>query len=277
MPASASIQYFATSPAWKLVPQATMVTALADCQHRLGVGPKASGSTWSAPRRPSRVSAMARGCSKISFCMKCRYSPRSAESAATEDSRTGRSTGCPSAVPDGDAVAAQLGEVALLQKDEAIGDRQQGKDVRADEVLLEADADDQGAALARGDQPSRVVGVDDAEGVGPVEPARAAHGLGQRMARGELIVDGVHDDLGVGLRGEAWPAAILLGAQLLVVLDNAVVHDGAALAGEVRMGVLGGGLAVGRPAGVGNAEEPSMRVRLRASASFETLPRVRSR
>src|SRR2546429_5057390 len=44
------------------------------------------------------------------------------------------------------------------------------------------------------------------------------------------IVDAVGDDLGVGLGGEPVAAALEIGTQLLVVLDDAVVHDREAVA-----------------------------------------------
>src|SRR5262249_44095236 len=83
--------------------------------------------------------------------------------------------------------------------------------------------------------------------------------LGQRGgARLQLDVDEVGDDLGVGLRGERAPLGDELGAQRAVVLDDAVVHHADAR-DLVRVGVLVGGLAVGGPAGVADAELPRRR------------------
>ncbi len=45
----------------------------------------------------SSVSPTARGCSWISFCMKCRYGPSSSEASDTSDRCTSRSTGASSA------------------------------------------------------------------------------------------------------------------------------------------------------------------------------------
>jgi hypothetical protein len=66
-------------------------------------------------------------------------------------------------------IPADLGQVPFLQEDEALGDGQEGEDVRGNEVFAEAQADDQGAALAGGDQVVRVLGVDDPQGIGPLQ------------------------------------------------------------------------------------------------------------
>jgi hypothetical protein len=52
-----------------------------------------------------------------------------------------------------------------------------------------------------------------------------------------VVVDAMRDDLGVGLGGERRSRALQLGAQLVVVLDDAVVHDREPVLGDVRMRV----------------------------------------
>ncbi len=87
-------------------------------------------------------------------------------------------------VPDGDTVEPQLRKVAFFQKDEPVGYRQQGEDIGGDEVLLEADADHQRAALAGGHEPAGVLRVDDTQRVSPLQPPGGPpHGLGEAMAR----------------------------------------------------------------------------------------------
>src|SRR2546429_5181280 len=68
------------------------------------------------------------------------------------------------------------------------------------------------------------------------------------------IVDAVGDDLGVGLGGEPVAAALEIGTQLLVVLDDAVVHDREAVARDVRMRVALRRDPVRGPARVGDAD-----------------------
>ena len=53
--------------------------------------------------------------------------------------------------------------------------------------------------------------------------------------------------------GELDAVALQTLAQRTMIFDDAVVHQGQALAGDVRMGVALAGRAVGRPAGVGDA------------------------
>jgi hypothetical protein len=69
----------------------------------------------------------------------------------------------------------------------------------------------------------------------------------------------------------------LLGAQRGVILDDAVVDDGTALAGEMRMRVLGGRLAVRRPAGVRDADMAVERFGGDRVDQLRDLAEVRSR
>ena len=142
-----------------------------------------------------------------------------------------------------------------------MGDGQEGEDVRGDEVLLEADPDHQGAALAGGHQVLRVLGVDDPEGVGAGHARGGpAHRLHEGVAGFELVVDGMDDHLGVGLRGEAVAGGRLPLAQQLVVLDDAVVHDDAPVPAHMGVGIACRGLPVGGPTGVGDPQAPRQRV-----------------
>ena len=69
------------------------------------------------------------------------------------------------------------------------------------------------------------------------------------------------DDLGVGLGHEFRAAPGKLGAQLVEVLDDAVVHDGDAI-GRVRMRIGLVRSAVGRPAGMADADRAEQRLAL---------------
>ena len=75
-----------------------------------------------------------------------------------------------------------------------------------------------------------------------------------------MVMDAVRDDLGVGLRGELVAGPLELVAELLVVLDDAVVHDRDAVARDVRVGVALVRHAVRRPARVRDAEVAGSRV-----------------
>ena len=63
------------------------------------------------------------------------------------------------------------------------------------------------------------------------------------------------NDFGVGVRAEGVAARRDIVAQLLVVLDDAVVHDRDAGVADVRVRVALRRLAVRGPAGVGDAEK----------------------
>ena len=75
----------------------------------------------------------------------------------------------------------------------------------------------------------------------------------------EQIVDQMQHDLGIGLGAEDRAFFLERLAQLAKVLDDAVMHDGDAL-GRVRVRIVLGGLAVGRPAGVTDAGVAGQRI-----------------
>lgn len=75
---------------------------------------------------------------------------------------------------------------------------------------------------------------------------------------GVPVVEGIDElrgDLGVGAREEIIPLAEQPGTQLLIVFDDAVMHQ-RELFGGVGVGVYVGGLPVGGPAGVPDAPQP---------------------
>ena len=144
----------------------------------------------------------------------------------------------PIAIDDPHAPAAHFGDVALLEEDEAPRDGQQRRDVRGHEILILAEPEHDRATLARHDQPLGLVLAHHRECVGPLKLGhRGTHGLEEVLDGLQVIVDAVGDDLGVGLGGEPVAAALEIGTQLLVVLDDAVVHDREAVARDVRMRV----------------------------------------
>ncbi|MNO88854.1 hypothetical protein D3C76_803210 [compost metagenome] len=164
-------------------------------------------------------------------------------------------------VPELHAVAADFGDVALFQIDEAVGDLAQGELVGSEEVLAEAQADHQRAAAARGEDAVRLFRADHRQAVGAVQFLHRRLQRGGQVAQTvQLVVQQVDDHFGVGLRGEHVAEALEVGAQFLVVLDDAVVHHRQLVMGEMRVGVGFGGRAVGRPAGVGDAEAALQRL-----------------
>ena len=144
--------------------------------------------------------------------------------------------------------------VAVLQIGDALGQRRQRQRVGADEHLVLAEAHRQRRAVLRADHQLGMAGEDHRQRIGALQPARAPRRPPRPacMPRCRLQVDQLRHRLGVGLGGELLPRALQLGAQLGVVLDDAVVHHGDAR-GAVRMGVALGRRAVRRPARVADA------------------------
>ena len=158
-------------------------------------------------------------------------------------------------VLDDDLVARRDGHLPVGEEDDVARVDEHRRDVRGDEVLALADADDEGGAQPRGDDLARIRGRDDGERVDPAEPRqRGAHGLLER-APVHVLLDQVGDDLGIGLGDERVSLGEQLALELEEVLDDAVVDDDdLAVAVAVRVGVLVGGTAVGRPARVADPE-----------------------
>ncbi|MNZ82960.1 hypothetical protein D3C78_1016750 [compost metagenome] len=159
------------------------------------------------------------------------------------------------------AVLADLGDVALLQVDEAVGDLAQGQRVGGEEVLAQAQTDDQRAATAGGEDAVGLRGRDHRQTVGAVQLLdRCFQRVGQLRQTLQLVVQQVDDGLGVGFRAEHITEGLELLAQLFVVLDDAVVHHRQVAAREMRVGVGLAGHAVRRPARVGDAQTAGERL-----------------
>ena len=170
-------------------------------------------------------------------------------------------------------VAGQRDDFEVVEVNDAAGVRDDGADVAGEEILVASDAEQQRAAAAGADDHVGMIGVNDGDAVGADHVFEgAAHGFGQCRAilcacgRPDrvsgchvlkflvIIADEVGEDFGVGLRDEFVAFGEQAFFELLMVFDDAVVdeRDFAGLI-EVRMRVLVGRQAVGRPAGVADA------------------------
>ncbi len=160
-------------------------------------------------------------------------------------------------VGDPDPRQLQVHHVAVLQVHDLVGGAGQRQRVGREIVAVGAAADDQRRALARADHAVRLLGAEHGDGVGAFQ---AAHGLlhGGVQVAVVQVVHQVGDDFGVGLALEHVAGGLQFRAQVVVVLDDAVVHQRDARralvrAGEMGMRVVRQRRAVGGPAGVGDA------------------------
>ena len=112
-----------------------------------------------------------------------------------------------------DGVARDLGDVALLEIDEPLRHGQQRRHAARDEVLADAEPDDERARDARDDDALGVLGVEHEQRVGADE---ARHGEAQRfeqvVALLQVVVNEMRGDLGVGLGLEL----VALGDELVL-------------------------------------------------------------
>ena len=151
------------------------------------------------------------------------------------------------------ALVPEHHQVVVFQEDHPPGIGQDGRDVRGQEIFALPQAQDQGAFLAGRHQHPRLLGIDDAQGVGAPDGRQSlAHRLQILQPLAQILGDEMGDDLGVGLRRELVALLKELLLHLQVVFDDAVMDHGDGVH-QVGMGVGLGGAAVGGPAGVADA------------------------
>ena len=145
----------------------------------------------------------------------------------------------------------------VLKVNHLLGAAHDGRGIGGDVILALADTNHHGATLACGNQLVGVAFLDNGNGIGAHDMVQGdAHGLEEVDMLALLhVFDEVGEHLGVGRRQEGEPAFLQFLAQTQVVLDDAVMDQGqVARLRAVRVGVHLVRLAVGGPAGVGDAD-----------------------
>ena len=141
-------------------------------------------------------------------------------------------------------------DFAVLQKNDVTRIGQERRDIRSNEMLAHAHAEDQGSGHARGKDGPRLIGADHRHGIRAV-------GLTQSPGKGfkqrGVVLAAFRDEMGQDFRIGFGFEDIALGEQgflqLLKVFDDAVVDDGEfVVAADMRMGIAFGGHAMRGPA-----------------------------
>ena len=156
-------------------------------------------------------------------------------------------------VRDRDAFAAHLGHLAVIQEEHAAGVIEQGRNIGGHKAFSFSEPDhNRRGIFGRQERPR----VSLAQGNQGERTGKMPQGGPGRLSEGaallQVLVDQVGNDFSIRLRTERPSFIHELVAQGEIVLDNAIVDDHH-IAGAVRVGVLLGWRAVGRPAGVANA------------------------
>jgi hypothetical protein len=158
------------------------------------------------------------------------------------------------------AATADHRPVALLQVTDALGQRGQRQCVGAEIHLAVAETHRQRAAAPRADHQVVLAGKDDRHGEGAFKPRQGpGHRIDGRHALVDITGQQMGHDLGIGLGFERRAIARQFLAQLLEILDNAVMDQRHAM-GRVRMGVDLVRHAVGRPSCMANAHRAGQRL-----------------
>ena len=160
------------------------------------------------------------------------------------------------------AAAIHVGNLLVLEVNDLLRVLHDGRGVAAEvELLLStgvgADTNHQRRPLAGAHQLVGMVLLQDGYGIGADDVLQGALHGGEEVALLGLlrILDELHQHLGVGVGAEVVALLLQLGAQRLVVLDDAVVHQREILAlAQVRVGVHRVGLAVGGPTRMGDTD-----------------------
>ena len=153
--------------------------------------------------------------------------------------------------------ALDVGDLLLAQIDHLVGVFDDRGGVGADEILVLPHADQQRAALAGGDELVRLALVQDDQRVGADHMVERQ---GDRIVEGHAagvhhVLDQLDDDLRIRLALKMIPLPGQLGLEGQVVLDDAVVDQRQFMVlGVMGMRIDVAGLAVRRPAGVGDAD-----------------------
>ena len=152
---------------------------------------------------------------------------------------------------------AEDGDFTVVEVDDTVGVFDDGGGVGGEEEFVFADADNEGAAFACGDDAVGVVFGEDGNGVGADDLLEGElYGGAEVDAVGVTdVFDEVDDDFGVGVAAEGVAFAFEFETEDGVVLDDAVVYEGEGTGLRVvGVGVEVVRLAVGSPTGVGDAD-----------------------
>ena len=161
-------------------------------------------------------------------------------------------------VVDLNAVAREDGDLAVFHVDHVARVLHERCHVGGKEILALAEAEQQRRVLARGIEPVRLVGADDAEGVCALDAVQ--HHVdrirdGVRLRQAEAVFEQLRHDLAVGLRDEFHALFLKEGANFEIVFNDPVVNQrNLAVLAQMGMGIDVVRLAMGGPAGVPDAE-----------------------
>ena len=164
-------------------------------------------------------------------------------------------------VVDRCAFAGQHHPVAVLEIADRVGERAERDGIRAQIHFALAIADRERRAIAGADHQIIVAREDEPERERAAKlRQRRLHRLDRVDAPGQISVDQVQHDFGVGFGLEDRALLLQRLAQFAKILDDAVVDHGDA-GGRMRMRVVLGRLAVRGPAGVTDAGVARQRLR----------------
>ena len=153
-----------------------------------------------------------------------------------------------------DAVVIQYRDLLVLQENHVARVAQQRRDVRRDKALAVLCTNHQRAVVARAKQLARLPVAYHAQRVAALQHPHQADERGLHIALVQ-VVQQVRHDLGIGLADKHRALALQEFAQGGVVFDDAVMHHrNAVFEVGMRVRVQVAGLAVGRPAGVPDAD-----------------------
>lgn len=148
-------------------------------------------------------------------------------------------------------IGTDVDDVALDDVHDALGDTADSHSVGCDEVFAVAQAKHHGRALTSRHDAVRLVGRNDGDGIAALElPDGRLNGLKQIAVI--AVVDQMRDDFRIRLARKLVALGLEAAADLLVIFDDAVVHQGNVVIGDQWMRVANFRRAVGRPARVGD-------------------------
>ena len=173
------------------------------------------------------------------------------------------------------ALAREHRPVAVFEIADRVRKRRKRDRVGAEIHLAIAVTDRERRALSRSDQQIVLAGKEKRERKSPTQLLeRGRNGVFRRLAAFHFLRDEVRHRLGVGIAGKFAAAFGQLLTQLAKIFDDAVVYDGNQI-GCVRVGIVLGRSAMGRPACMTDADRATERFAIetileRTELSFRT-------
>ena len=161
--------------------------------------------------------------------------------------------GCSVAGKNSHVAAGNFCHITFFEIYKSARYREEGEWIRRNKIFTNAQANHHGAARAREHQSLWIIFIENDHAIGAVELRHGfLHRLQQIFGIAQFKVDEMGNHFSIGFGSENKSLRLQLRTQFHIVFDNAVMHHGDSVVGNMRVGIALAGLTVRGPAGVGD-------------------------